>query len=330
MLDVQGVATEFRTRRGTVHAVNGVSFAVGDGEIVGIVGETGCGKSVTIRSILGLVKPPGQVVEGSAIFDGQNLLALPRRQLRRIRGAEIGFVAQHPFGALNPILRIERQFRNVIKAHRDASDDECREMALAMLKAVEIPGPERVLDGYAHELSGGMAQRVVIGIAMVLNPKLVIADEPTTALDVTVQSQILDLITELTSRGRRSMILVTHDLGVVAQYCQKVVIMYAGKVVETGPVAEVFRRPAHPYTEALLAAVPRPGEPLRVLRGTLPDLVDYPKGCPYNDRCTYVSEPWDRSAPDLRPISESRMVSCHLDILSEEVLRLAPHGPERG
>lgn len=330
MLDVRSIETEFRTRRGTVHAVNGVSFSVGNGEIVGIVGETGCGKSVTIRSILGLVKPPGHVVGGSAMFDGQNLLALSRKELRRIRGADIGFVAQHPFGALNPILRIGKQFKNVINAHRDAGEDESRDMALAMLKAVEIQGPDRVLDGYAHELSGGMAQRVVIGIAMVLNPKLVIADEPTTALDVTVQSEILDLITELTSQGHRSMILVTHDLGVVAQYCQKVVVMYAGKVVETGPVEEVFHSPSHPYTEALLAALPRPGEPLRALPGTVPDLIHYPKGCPYNPRCLYVSEPWDRPAPELRAISESRMVSCHLDILSEEVRPLGPDGAASG
>tara|TARA_B100000749_G_scaffold230887_1_gene187498 strand:- start:386 stop:985 length:600 start_codon:yes stop_codon:yes gene_type:complete len=199
-----------------------------------------------------------------------------------------------------------------------------------MLEAVEIPDPKRVLNGYAHELSGGMAQRVVIGLAMVLDPRLVIADEPTTALDVTVQRQILDLIAELTSKGDRSMILVTHDLGVVAEYCQRVVVMYAGKVVESGPVGDVFRNPAHPYTEDLLAAIPLPGERLRALRGTLPDLIDYPVGCPYNPRCSYVSEPWNLPAPTLRRISGDRMVSCHLDILSEEVERRDSDAPGVG
>ena len=330
MLDVSGIETEFRTKRGVVHAVNGVSFTVGDGEIVGIVGETGCGKSVTIRSILGLVKAPGHVLKGSAVFDNKDLLALSPRELRKTRGAEIGFVAQHPFGSLNPILRIGTQFKNVIRAHRHASSDECQELALQMLEAVEIPGPKRVLNGYAHELSGGMAQRVVIGLAMVLDPRLVIADEPTTALDVTVQRQILDLIAELTSKGDRSMILVTHDLGVVAEYCQRVVVMYAGKVVESGPVGDVFRNPAHPYTEDLLAAIPLPGERLRALRGTLPDLIDYPVGCPYNPRCSYVSEPWNLPAPTLRRISGDRMVSCHLDILSEEVERRDSDAPGVG
>ena len=330
MLEVSGIETEFRTRRGVVHAVNGVSFTVSDGEIVGIVGETGCGKSVTVRSILGLVKTPGYVRNGSAVFDGLDLLALPPRQLRKIRGTDIGFVAQHPFGSLNPVFRIGTQFKNVIRANRHASSEECRELALQMLEAVEIPGPKRVLNGYAHELSGGMAQRVVIGLAMVLDPKLVIADEPTTALDVTVQRQILDLIAQLTSKGDRSMILVTHDLGIVAEYCQRVVVMYAGKVVESGPVAEVFRDPAHPYTEDLLAAIPRKGERLRGLKGTLPDLTDYPVGCPYNPRCAYISEPWNLPAPELRRISEDRMVSCHLDILSKEVQRVDSHAPGGG
>ena len=285
LLEVSDLHVQFRSRRRTVYAVNGVSFSIREGETVGLVGETGCGKSATVRAIIGLLKSPGQITAGAVRLDGSDLVHLPPRQLRQIRGASIGFVPQNPFGALNPVLRIERQFRNVIRSHRRGRRAEIRRTALAMLDAVGIADPERVLHGYAHELSGGMAQRVVIALAMALNPKLVVADEPTTGLDLTIQRQILDLIRDLAETEGRSMLLVTHDVGVVAQYCSRVLVMYAGQVVESGPVRRVLTEPAHPYTEALLAAVPRRGERLVGAQGTVPTLLELPPGCFYYDRC---------------------------------------------
>ncbi|MFD4636224.1 ABC transporter ATP-binding protein [Lentzea sp. NPDC058436] len=256
MLRVTGLTSQFRGRAGVVKAIEDVTFEVPEGEAVGIVGETGSGKSVTIRSVLGLLPSYGKVVSGSAEFEGTDLIRLHRSRLREIRGARIGFVAQNPFGSLNPVLSIEKQFRNVMRAHRRISRTDLRDLAIERLESVQVRGPERVLRGFAHELSGGMAQRVVIALAMLHDPSLVIADEPTTALDVTVQRQILDLIDAQVKQGRRSLLLVTHDLGVVAQYCHRVVVMKSGRVVETGLVADVFSTPSHDYTRQLLAAVP--------------------------------------------------------------------------
>ena len=257
LLTVSELRTEFN---GNV-VVDGVGFTVGRGRAVGLVGETGSGKSVTVRSLLGLVRPPGRVVSGSAVFEQTDLMRLSQRQLRRIRGSQIGFVAQNPFGSLNPILPIRKQFHNALRAHRRISRNESYELALAGLRSVGVAGPERVLNGYAHELSGGMAQRVVIALVMSLNPTLLIADEPTTALDLTVQRQVLDLIDALIRGSDRSMLLITHDLSIVAQYCQDVVVMRAGKVVERGTVKDVFAAPSHPYTRQLLAASAGAPEP---------------------------------------------------------------------
>ena len=256
MLTVEGLTAQFRSRVRTTKAIEDVSFSIPDGVAFGLVGETGSGKSVTLRSIIGLLPPNGHVVGGRVDFEGDDLLRLRPKQLREIRGRRIGFVAQNPFGALNPILSIEKQFANVIRAHRKMSRADIREIAMARLTDVHVRAPERVLKGYAHELSGGMAQRVVIALALVHDPSLVIADEPTTALDVTVQRQILDLIEEQLQVGNRSMLLVTHDLGVVAQYCRRVGVMCAGELVEEGDVEQVFTDPQHPYTRKLLAAVP--------------------------------------------------------------------------
>ncbi|MCY3952495.1 MAG: ABC transporter ATP-binding protein [bacterium] len=314
LMEVSDLRVQFRSRRRTVHAVNGVSFSIGEGETVGLVGETGCGKSATVRAIIGLLKSPGRVTAGSVRLEGTDLVGLQPRQLRRIRGASIGFVPQNPFGALNGVLRIERQFANVIRAHGRGRRGEIRSTALDMLDAVGIADPERVLRGYAHELSGGMAQRVVIALAMVLNPRLVVADEPTTGLDLTIQRQILDLIRDLAETEARSMLLVTHDVGVVAQYCSRVLVMYAGQVVEAGPVRRVLTAPAHPYTEALLAAVPRRGERLAGAQGTVPTLLELPPGCFYYDRCQYRSDPrCATEAPVLREVGPGHWAAVHYD-----------------
>jgi oligopeptide/dipeptide ABC transporter ATP-binding protein len=318
LLEVKGITTRFDTRSGSVKAVNAVSFQADRGEMVGIVGESGCGKSATVRSVLGLIRKPGRVVGGEVLLDGRDLLHIPKRELRRIRGDRIGFVAQNPFASLNPILKIERQFHNVITAHRGRSSrTSTRPLAREMLDAVGIPGPDRILDGYAHELSGGMAQRVVIAMALSLDPELIIADEPTTALDVTIQGQILDLLKRNSVDEGRSLVLVTHDLGVVAQYCDRVVVMYAGKVVETGPVREVFSRPSHPYTLGLLQSVPRRGAKVKSLPGRVPSLIDYPVGCPFANRCTFAYDRCREEAPELSPVfldgDTPRAASCHVD-----------------
>jgi peptide/nickel transport system ATP-binding protein len=321
LLEVRGLTTEFHARRGTVHAVNDVSFAVNPGEIVGIVGESGSGKSTAVRSLIRLVTPPGEVTAGEVFLNGEDIFSMSRNQVRELRGRRVGFVAQNPFGALNPVFRIEKQFRNVVRAHRDASKQEVRELATGLLKATGIPDPARVLQGYAHELSGGMAQRVVISMALSLDPDLLIADEPTTALDLTVQRQILDTMQSLVRGAGRSMLLVTHDLGVVATYCDRLIVMYAGKVIEQGPTGMVFRNPRHPYTAALIRAVPGSGEKPVALRGSVPDLIDYPVGCPYRARCARAVDRCGSDAPDIAAYGE-RSVACHAP-LEEEVPHVA-------
>lgn len=316
LLKVRDLQVGYQTPSGLAHAVAGVSFDIHDGELVGIVGESGCGKSTLARALLNLIEHPGRIQDGTVQMRGYgDLLALGRRSraIRRVRGAQISYVAQNPFSALNPILKIEDQFKNIMTAHRGrVSRTEAHDLALQMLDAVGIAGPARVLSGYAHELSGGMAQRVVIAMAFLLEPRLIIADEPTTGLDVTVQRQILDLIRTLLADSNRGMLLVTHDLGVVAQYCQRVMVMYAGKLVEDGLVSTVFRTPAHPYTAALLAAVPEPGHALVRLRGTVPNLVDYPVGCPFRERCDHAFEAC-HTMPRLERMPDGQRAACHLD-----------------
>ncbi len=259
VLDVKGLTVDIATPDGVVHAVRGIDLHVGRGEILGVVGESGCGKSTTIKGILGLLGPNSTVGADHIELEGHgDLLRTPSKKMRHVRGRRIGFVAQNPFGSLNPIYSIERQFHELQKAHgTKVSKKESREIALAMLDGVGIVNPARVLDGYAHQLSGGMAQRVVIALATTLSPQLLIADEPTTGLDVTVQAQIMDLISGLVRSEQRSVLLVTHDLGVIAQYADRVVVMLDGKVVEHGPVTDVMVDPQHEYTQKLISSVPK-------------------------------------------------------------------------
>ena len=267
-LEVRNLEVTIKTPDAVVHPVRGIDLTVESGEVVGIVGESGCGKSTTIKAVMRLLGAQTTVTADRIALAGHgDLLDVPDRRMRHVRGEKIGFVAQNPFGSLNPIYRIERQFYELQRAHKTGvSRTESREIALGMLKGVGIVEPERVLDGYAHQLSGGMAQRVVIALATTLSPQLLLADEPTTGLDATVQAQILDLISDLVRQENRSMVLVSHDLGVIAQYCQKVVVMYDGEVVERGSVMDVMVTPEHPYTQSLIASVPKPGEKLDVFR----------------------------------------------------------------
>lgn len=268
VLDVRGLDVKIDTPEGQVHAVRGIDLDVRRGEILGIMGESGCGKSTTIKGILRLLGSNSRVTADSIDLVGQaNLAKADNKTMRGIRGNRIGFVAQNPFGSLNPIYSIERQFFELQKAHKTGvKRAESREIALEMLRGVGIVAPERVLSGYAHQLSGGMAQRVVIALATTLNPGLLFADEPTTGLDATVQAQILDLMTSLVKSENRSMVLVTHDLGVIAQYCQRAVVMLAGEVVESGDVGQIMVDPQHEYTKKLIGSVPKAGEKLSVAR----------------------------------------------------------------
>lgn len=308
VLRVRDLRTEFDTPRGVAKAVNSVSFDVHPGELVGIVGESGCGKSATAKSVLGLTKRPGRIAGGSVQLAGTELLTMSRKELRGVRGAAMSYIPQNPVGALNPILRLDRQFRDIITAHRKASRAESDALALSALESVGINDPLRVLRGYAHELSGGMAQRVTIAMATMLQPKLVVADEPTTGLDVTTERQILDLLRQQISGEGRAGLLITHDLGVVAQYCQRVLVMYAGVIVEQGSVRDVFKTPKHPYTQALLGAIPHKGQELVALKGTPPNLIDYPAGCAFFDRCSVRDEVACRQAPPLFEVGPSHLV----------------------
>jgi len=310
LLEVRDLAIEFPTRGGTVHAVNRVSFDVQRGEIVGLVGETGCGKSVTARALIGLTRSPGRLSSGTIAFEGEVLGGGSAPDWRRIRGSSVALVPQNAVAALNPVLRIGKQFENALRAH-GRGGPSAMHAARDMLGRVGISDPDRVLRSYAHELSGGMAQRVVIGMATILAPRMLIADEPTSSLDLTIQRQILDLLSDLSRRESLAILVVTHDLGVVAQYCERVLVMYAGKIVEHGPVLEVMRAPAHPYTRALVAAIPVPGQRPTSLRGSLPDLVNYPPGCPFRDRCDMAVAECASVEPPLLP-NGPRMVACHV------------------
>jgi oligopeptide/dipeptide ABC transporter ATP-binding protein len=305
LLAVERLRTWFETPAGAIRAVDGVDFSLEAGGTLGIVGESGSGKSVTALSIMRLIDPPGRIQpESRVVFGGRDLIALGERELERIRGAEISMVFQEPMTSLNPVYSVGDQIAESVRIHRNVSPRAARDRALEMLKLVGIPEAARRLHDYPHQLSGGMRQRVMIGMALACDPKLIIADEPTTALDVTIQAQILELLSELRERLGMAILLITHDLGVVAEMCDDVVVMYAGRVVERGPVADVFRTPQHPYTEALLQSIPMLGmtqaEPLRVIRGSVPSPLDWPTGCRFRSRCDYAFDKCVELPPLLR------------------------------
>ncbi len=323
ILEVADLRTWFFTRDGVVRAVDGVSFHVNPGETLAIVGESGCGKSVTALSILRLIpSPPGRNVSGSIRFAGRDLLSLTEAEMRQVRGNEISMIFQEPMTSLNPVLTIGRQIAETLILHQGLSRKAALAKAIDMLRLVHIPEAERRVGEYPHQLSGGMRQRIMIAMALACNPQLLIADEPTTALDVTIQAQILDLMRELKSRIEAAIVLITHDLGVVAEMAQRVVVMYAGRKVEEASVGELFRRPLHPYTKGLLNSMPRlgaslqPTHPARLaeIRGTVPSLKDLIPGCPFAARCDFATDLCRRAMPDLEEKGPRHFAACfHAD-----------------
>ncbi|MFK7695227.1 ABC transporter ATP-binding protein [Paenibacillus sp. HJGM_3] len=312
LLDVQDLKTSFFTRAGEVQAVRGVSFRIAKGEVVGIVGESGSGKSITAKSILSLLPPPGRVLGGRVLFDGEDLLSKPEKELRRIRGNRIAMIFQDPMTSLNPVRTIGGQLTEVLVRHRKLSQRQAEARAVELLRLVGISSPEARMKQYPHEFSGGMRQRVVIAMALSCEPELLIADEPTTALDVTIQAQILELMKELQQKTETAILLITHDLGVVAQICTRVVVMYGGLVMEEGPVDDIFYNPKHPYTHGLLRSLPRvhkgSRERLVPIEGTPPDLLHPPTGCPFAGRCPHTMDicserpPYFDAGPDHRSL----------------------------
>src|SRR5438270_13926620 len=319
LLEVDDLRTYFKTRAGEVHAVDGVSIAVERGKTLGIVGESGCGKSVTALSIMGLLPPSGRIVSGSIRFDGRELTRMSQRELEDIRGRQIAMIFQDPMTSLNPTLRIGTQIMETMRRHLDISRDEARKRAAQLLEEVHIPNARQRLDDYPHRYSGGMRQRVMIAIALSCSPKLLIADEPTTALDVTVQAGILDLLEELRDEHEMSMIIITHDMGVVAEAADDIAVMYAGQIVEQASAEELFDHPEHPYTEALLGALPQlEGEGVRegrltAIPGRPPDLLNPPAACRFGPRCPYAgSDSCTVEEPQLREIRPGHLVrSAH-------------------
>ncbi|MFO7172862.1 MAG: ABC transporter ATP-binding protein [Bacillota bacterium] len=317
LLVVRDLHTSFFTYAGEVKAVRGVSFTVGRGEAVAIVGESGCGKSVTTASIMRLIPdPPGKIKSGQILFDGRDLLQLSEKEMERVRGNEIGMIFQDPMTSLNPVLTIGLQLTEAIERHQGLSKAQARERAVEMLRLVGIPQPEKRLSAYPHQFSGGMRQRVMIAMAISCNPKLLIADEPTTALDVTIQAQILDVLKNLKRQLDTAIILITHDLGVVAGLADRVIVMYAGQVVEEAPVRELYANPQHPYTLGLLRSVPRldrkEKKPLVPIEGQPPDLLAPPKGCAFAPRCPFAMRICLEEDPPLFPVGSEHQSKCWL------------------
>jgi peptide/nickel transport system ATP-binding protein len=316
LLQVKDLVTSFKTDRGIIRAVDGISFNIKKGQTVGLVGESGCGKSVTSLSILRLIQsPPGFVERGSINFDGKNILELDDAGMRSIRGNRISMIFQEPMTSLNPVFTIGDQIGEVFRIHQGMNKKQAREKSIDMLRLVKIPAPESRVDEYPHQLSGGMRQRVMIAMALACNPELLIADEPTTALDVTIQAQILDLMADLQKTLNMAILLITHDLGVVAEVCDYVMVMYAGKIAEQAPVKDLFKDPKHPYTKGLLNSIPKLGhktEYLPTIEGQVPSLSKLPKGCRFQDRCPFVMDKCRVDEPVLIDVGHERKVACWL------------------
>lgn len=316
ILDVKNLKTSFKTHIGEVQSVRGVSFYLDKGEALGIVGESGCGKSVTMMSIMKLLADNGRIVDGQIDFDGKNLANLSEKEMENIRGNEIGMIFQDPMTSLNPVFTVGAQLIEPLVKHKGMSKKDAIEEAINMLKLVGIPSPEERIKQYPHEFSGGMRQRVMIAMSLICKPKLIIADEPTTALDVTIQAQILDLMKDLKEKMDTSIILITHDLGVVADLCSRITVMYGGKVVESGTAEDIFYRGKHPYTWGLLKSVPNPKsttrEKLIPIDGQPPDLLNPPKGCPFAARCDYAMKVCLENLPPEFEVEEGHNAACWL------------------
>jgi len=320
VLDIQDLKTYFFTYEGVAKAVDGVSYRLAEGEPLGVVGESGCGKSVTALSVLRLIPvPPGKVVGGQILFKGQNLLSLPEDEMRKIRGNRISMIFQEPMTSLNPVFTVGNQIQETFRLHQGLSKKDSLEKTVEMLKFVNIPTPEKCVERYPHELSGGMRQRVMIAMALACKPEILIADEPTTALDVTIQAQILDLMTKLKEELGMAIILITHNLGVIAEMVRRVLVMYAGKIVEEAKTKTLFENPRHPYTLGLLKSIPRLGDKFRFgkirlneIPGVVPSLYDLPPGCKFSTRCPSVMEVCREREPELKEIGEGHFCSCWL------------------
>ncbi len=323
ILDIQDLRTRFATNEGLVHAVNGISYQLHAGETLGIVGESGCGKSVSMLSVMRLLQvPPAKILADAIKFKGEDLMLIPRSEMRRVRGNEIAMIFQDPMTSLNPVLTVGFQIKEPLKLHMGLSDEDATERAAELLTLVEIPDAELRLNDYPHQFSGGMRQRAMVAIALACNPTLLIADEPTTALDVTIQAQLVDLVKQLQHELGMALIWITHDLGVVAGLAERVIVMYAGFVVEDALVDDLYGNPRHPYTAALLRSLPRmdgrSGEVLEVIEGLPPDLLDEPVGCPFAPRCSFVKDKCREQNPLLEEFAPQHNVACWIDINTGE------------
>ena len=324
LLEVRDLRTYFFTQDGVVKAVDGVSYDLQEGETLGLVGESGCGKSVSALSLMRLVQdPPGRVVDGEVVFEGRDLLQLSEDEMRGIRGNRIAMIFQEPMTSLNPVLTIGRQLSEALELHMDMDGAAARKRSIELLQMVGIPEAERRIDDYPHQFSGGMRQRVMIAMGMSCNPRLLLADEPTTALDVTIQAQVLEIVKRLCSEMGTAVILITHNLGVVARYADRVNVMYAGKVIERAESAELYAHPAHPYTIGLLNSIPRLDEELKEkldpIEGLPPDLVNLPPGCPFMPRCRFAQSKCGEEYPPFAQVAPNHMVACWVDVKTGEL-----------
>jgi oligopeptide/dipeptide ABC transporter, ATP-binding protein, C-terminal domain len=313
LLSVEDLNIKFHTSRGTVHAVQDLSFRINEKETLGIVGESGSGKSVTSLSIMGLLPEKITEIAGEVLFEGVDLLGMSERQKRAYRGNYMSMIFQEPMTSLNPLHTCGKQIMEPILVHQKVSKAEAKERALELLKLTGIPAPEQRFHEYPHQMSGGMRQRIMIAMALACNPKLLIADEPTTALDVTIQAQILELLKELKKTQNMGIIMITHDLGIVSEMCDRVIVMYTGQVVEQGPIRDIMERPLHPYTQGLIAAIPQIGEmkeKLQNIEGMVPSLNDMPEGCSFHPRCPHAMEVCKKKYPELISVEEGRQVRC--------------------